>query len=91
MIGLGVDDGSGYLLLGGNLSTRIAPHWEAPVAISQHQNLKGLGKLGGDSGGLFTALGRGGGEASLPPSNLLHLFFFFKDSRIHSFPQHHEH
>lgn len=35
-------------------------------------------KLGGGSGGLFTALGRGGGEGSLPPSNLLHLFFFLK-------------
>lgn len=76
MIGVGVGDGFGYLLLGENLSTRIAPHREAPVAISQHQNLRGLGKIGRGQWGLFTALGRGGGEGSLPPSNLLHLLFF---------------
>lgn len=44
--GEGVGNDFGYLLLEGNLSTRIDPQGEGSNHHQSHQNLRGLGKMG---------------------------------------------
>lgn len=78
MVGVGVGDGFGYLLLGGNLSTRIAPHGEAPVATSQHQNLRGLRKIGRGQWGPIHSIGQGRGRGLSASLKFATSFFFFK-------------